>query len=107
MSFIIKTVQREVFSTELHSVTTGMRLSTQSDILPLSPVLDHNNILRVGGRVKHAKVVTEHLQPIIIPKKHHLALLLVRHFHELTFHQGRHITEGALRSAGYWVIGRT
>lgn len=103
--FIIKTVQREVFSTELHQVTTGMRLSTQSDILPLSPVLDQNNILRVGGRVKHAKVVTEHLQPIIIPKKHHLAVLLVRHFHELTFHQGRHITEGALRSAGYWVIG--
>ena len=32
-------------------------------------------------------------------------MLLVRHFHELTFHQGRHITEGALRSAGYWVIG--
>jgi hypothetical protein len=103
--FIIKTVQREVFSTELHSVTTGMRLSTQSDILPLSPVLDQNNILRVGGRVKHAKVATEHLQPIIIPKKHHLAVLFVRHFHELTFHQGRHITEGALRSAGYWVIG--
>ena len=32
-------------------------------------------------------------------------MLLVRHFHQLIFHQGRHITEGALRSAGYWVIG--
>jgi hypothetical protein len=35
--------------------------------------------------VKQAKVVTE--QPIIFPKKHHLAVLLVRHLHESTNRQ--------------------
>ncbi|CAC5390540.1 unnamed protein product [Mytilus coruscus] len=59
----------------------------------------------VGGRIRHAKTVELHLQPIIIPKKHHLAVLLTRHYHELTCHQGRHMTEGALRSGGFWVIG--
>ncbi|VDH98411.1 Hypothetical predicted protein [Mytilus galloprovincialis] len=51
------------------------------------------------------KTVELHLQPIIIPKKHHLAVLLTRHYHELTCNQGRHMTEGALRSGGFWVIG--
>lgn len=43
--------------------------------------------------------------PLIIPKNHHVAILLVRHFHEAVKHQGRHFTAGALQSAGYWIIG--
>lgn len=43
--------------------------------------------------------------PILIPKKHHIAVLLIRHFHESVYHQGRLITEGKIRSAGYWIIG--
>lgn len=44
------------------------------------------------------------MNPVILPKGH-VATLLVRRFHEEVCHQGRHITEGALRSHGYWVIG--
>ena len=43
--------------------------------------------------------------PIIIPGKHHIATLIVRHYHEAIYHQGRHLTEGAIRSAGYWITG--
>ncbi|XP_026178998.1 uncharacterized protein LOC113139742 [Mastacembelus armatus] len=32
-------------------------------------------------------------------------MILVRWFHEQVAHQGRHITEGAVRSAGYWIVG--
>ncbi|KAK3753685.1 hypothetical protein QZH41_013131 [Actinostola sp. cb2023] len=35
---------------------------------------------------------------------HHLSELLIRHYHETTYHQGRQITHGAVRQAGYWVI---
>jgi hypothetical protein len=42
--------------------------------------------------------------PIIVPKGH-VATLLIRHFHEKTFHQGRKITEGEIRSNGFWIIG--
>lgn len=42
---------------------------------------------------------------MVIPKKSHIAALLVRHFHEQTKHQGRHFTEGAIRSAGFWIVG--
>ncbi|XP_071133064.1 uncharacterized protein [Mytilus edulis] len=103
--FIIKTVQAEAFSNDINAISSVGQLLPTSNLLSLSPVLDKHNILRVGGRIRHAKTVELHLQPIIIPKKHHLAVLLTRHYHELTCHQGRHMTEGALRSGGFWVIG--
>ncbi|XP_051810316.1 uncharacterized protein LOC127535739 [Acanthochromis polyacanthus] len=31
--------------------------------------------------------------------------MIVRHYHQDVAHQGRHLTEGALRSAGVWIIG--
>lgn len=31
--------------------------------------------------------------------------MLVRHFHEQVAHQGRHFTEGAVRTAGLWITG--
>ena len=43
--------------------------------------------------------------PIILPKNHHVTRLIVQHFHQKVFHQGRNLTEGAVRAAGYWVIG--
>ncbi|XP_069028658.1 uncharacterized protein [Embiotoca jacksoni] len=41
--------------------------------------------------------------PQIIPRRSHVATLLVRHFHERVKHQGRVLTEGAVHTAG--VIG--
>ncbi|VDI62278.1 Hypothetical predicted protein [Mytilus galloprovincialis] len=82
--FIIKTVQAEAFSNDINAISSVGQLLPTSNLLSLSPVLDKHNILRVGGRIRHAKTVELHLQPIIIPKKHHLAVLLTRHYHELT-----------------------
>jgi uncharacterized protein YcgI (DUF1989 family) len=42
---------------------------------------------------------------IIVPKGHNVVTLLIRHFHDLVKHQGRHFTAGDIRAAGYWIIG--
>jgi hypothetical protein len=39
----------------------------------------------------------------VIPGRHYIATLLVRHHHEKIKHQGRHFTDGAIRSAGFWI----
>nr|XP_054601538.1 uncharacterized protein LOC129164687 [Nothobranchius furzeri] len=52
-----------------------------------------------------AAVSWEEKHPIIIPKNTHVATLLVRYYHERVAHQGRHFTEGAIRSAGLWILG--
>lgn len=55
--------------------------------------------------MRHCEAAANYKQPIIIPKGHHVATLLVRHFHQRVFHQGRKLTEGAIRTAGYWIVG--
>ncbi len=45
------------------------------------------------------------MHPALIPGKHHVTQLLIQHFHEKVSHQGRHLTEGAIRAGGYWIVG--
>lgn len=40
----------------------------------------------------------------VILIKHHIAIVLVRCHHQGMKHQGRHLTEGAIRASGLWLI---
>ncbi|KAK0139227.1 hypothetical protein N1851_024154 [Merluccius polli] len=44
-------------------------------------------------------------QPIIIPKEHHVTMLIIAHNHEKTKHQGKGFTPNKIRSNGYWIPG--
>ncbi|KAL4006299.1 tumor suppressor p53-binding protein 1 [Sarotherodon galilaeus] len=71
----------------------------------LHPILDSNGLLRVGGRIIQSELGIDTTHPLIIPARHHLGTLLIRHYHETVKHQGRHFTEGAIRAAGFWMVG--
>lgn len=43
--------------------------------------------------------------PVIMPKNHYATKLLERRFHHQVLHQGRLLTEGAIRTGGFWVVG--
>lgn len=43
--------------------------------------------------------------PVILPKDDHISVLLVRHHHAQVKHQDLHLTEGAVRAAGLWLLG--
>lgn len=43
--------------------------------------------------------------PLIVPGKHHAATLIVKHYHEQTNHLGQLFAEGAIRTAGWWIVG--
>ena len=102
---VIRTVQSEVYEEEMCALLQSKQVSKKSSLLKLNPILDDSGLLRVGGRLKHAQVPTNEKHPVIIPKNSHLAVLLIRYYHEKVQHQGRHFTEGAVRLAGYWIIG--
>ena len=102
---VIRTVQSEVYEEEMCALLQSKQVSKKSSLLKLNPILDDSGLLRVGGRLKHAQVPTNEKHPVIIPKNSHLAVLLIRYYHEKVRHQGRHFTEGAVRLAGYWIIG--
>lgn len=117
--FLIKTVQREAFADEI-KLLEGHMLDHQtvdrkhirkkknslkgSCLYQLDPFVDEDGILRVGGRLRRSALDFVEKHPAVLPKKHHLSELVIRHYHESTHHQGRLITHGAIRQAGYWVI---
>lgn len=63
---------------------------------------------RTSPTVSHlsqSKLQSHEANPLLIPGNHHVPLLLIRHHHASVKHQGRHITEGAVRSSGLWIVG--
>nr|XP_023661387.1 uncharacterized protein LOC111840623 [Paramormyrops kingsleyae] len=105
MVIIISSVQHEYFKQEYTCLQEHKTLPGQSRLKKLSVVIDADGLLRVGGRLSHAALSDKEKRPIIIPHDHHIATLIVRHYHNRVAHQGRHITEGAIRAEGFWILG--
>ena len=104
--FLIRQLQATRYAEEISSLKNNSLIKTTSSISKLDPILDHENVLRVGGRMKLGTDLTlEEKHPIIIPSKTHLSTLLVRHYHEKISHQGRGMTTARIRMAGYWIVG--
>ncbi len=103
-STIIKTVQREVYRQEFESLTKNGKVSQRSTLVRLDPFVDEKGLLRVGGRIHCADISDPEKHPLILPPNHHVTDLLIQHYHDQVAHQGRHFTEGAIRSAGLWIV---
>lgn len=101
---ILQKAQQAAFEKELSALKAGKPIPKQSPLLTLSPVLQ-NDLISIGGRLKHSELENFEKSPIVLPKDSHVSLLLTRHYHEQVHHQGRHLTDGAIRAAGLWIIG--
>ena len=82
-----------------------MTIKRSSSLYKLDPFLDEDGVLRVGGRLRQSSIPYDVKHPIILPKKGHVTNLILCHFHQLTKHQGRGITQNEIRSSGYWIVG--
>lgn len=102
---IIHAVQQECYQQEVTAIKKDESLLKNSPILRLNPFLDDEDLLRVGGRLCYSQLHKNETNPVIIPNKHHIATLIVRHHHQKVKHQGRHLTEGAIRASGLWLVG--
>ncbi|XP_033729157.1 uncharacterized protein LOC117318260 [Pecten maximus] len=103
--FVLKQEQQKYYPREIRCLATGHSIPRDSHVLRLSPFLDGNGLLRVGGRLQRSNLPNDEKRPILIPGSSHIATLLVLHFHQSVHHQCRQFTEGAIRAAGYWITG--
>ncbi|XP_015754706.1 PREDICTED: uncharacterized protein LOC107334287 [Acropora digitifera] len=114
---VLKYVQRQSFSEELvclldkesevelkKSVRASCARSVKnsSSIAKLDPVL-RDGLLCVGGRLRRAPIEQEQRHPVILPKKHHVVHLIVRHCHLLSGHSGQEYVLSLIRKS-YWII---
>ncbi|XP_023805606.1 uncharacterized protein LOC111946470 [Oryzias latipes] len=105
---VIKMVQGAAFSHEIKSLQNPTSIQTKDIVKKLhklSAFLDDQGSLRVGGRLKHAALHSNIKHPVILPRDSHVSMLLIKHYHEKTHHQGRGITMNELRASGYWILG--
>jgi hypothetical protein len=104
-SVVLREVQYRHYKSEIDALTVKKSVGLSSKLASLDPGLDGKGLLRVGGRLRESDLSLEEKHPIILPSNDHVSKLIVRHYHELVYHQGRLFTQGAIRQAGYWIVG--
>lgn len=95
-------VQGEHFPSEIEALRNGQPILTSSRLLPLSPILDQEGILRVGGRLRHAAIPEETRHPVVLPRHSHYSLLLMRQSHITSQYGGPQLMRSILSE--YWIL---
>ena len=112
LRIIISTTQRAAFGELLTTARPEPDLPREvgssvkkalkgSQLYCLLPFLNSHRILRVGGRLTRAEMEHGEKHPIALPKNNHVSRLVAKHYHLRVHHQGRQITRGAIRQAGF------
>ena len=96
-------LQREQFPAQLATLRSGTSQLAKSDHLSsLSPYLDSNGLLRVGGRLEQTLLTQDAKHPVIL-RSHRAVKLLVEYAHLFCCHGGVSLTLAVLRSR-FWVL---
>jgi hypothetical protein len=102
---VIRMMQQRDFQEEIEILQDQRKLHKGSRLISLDPFIDHEGILRVGGRVQRGPYSFEVKHPVILPKTGHFVELLIMRSHQTVCHQGRGSTMNELRARGYWILG--
>lgn len=104
LQICIKATQERHFAEEIKALSTRMKISRSSRLLNLTPFLDSDGVLRVGGRLCNADALSENAKnPIILPTESKLTELLIKHTHESLMHGSTSRTHFDVRAC-YWIL---
>lgn len=98
---VCKLVQQEAFSDEISLLKKKQLCSLR--IRRLSPLLDENEILRVGGRLNYSTLPQSTKNPILLPKNHPVVNSLIDYYHILYLHAGPTMVQSML-SNKFWIL---
>ena len=103
---LLRQHQAQYYATDLAVLTTGKEFPRNSKILNISPFLDEDTgTIRVGGRLAQSQIHHDQKFPYLVHSDSHLAILILRYFHEATLHGGGQLTLNSSRSE-YWIWQR-
>ena len=100
----VRETQREHFLEELTTLRAGGNVLRSSPLWRLSPFVDSDGILRVGGRLEMSNVPYDAKHPVILPKKHHISKLVIAHIHNQGHHNLGVIFMHAELRQRYWIV---
>ncbi|KAJ8917026.1 hypothetical protein NQ315_012944 [Exocentrus adspersus] len=98
---LIWLAQHESFSEEYKLLTSNKNLNGKSALIRLSPFLDQNGLIRVGGRLKNSSLLFGEKHPLLLSKNHRLTFLIFAQVHLDLFHPGPQLLLSTVRQ-NYW-----
>lgn len=69
----------------------------------VSPFIDENGLMRVGGRLKHATLAIDQKHPILLPRDCQFARLILNDAHSRLNHGGLEAMHNLIRQQ-YWIV---
>lgn len=103
-NFILHTAQLEMFPDEYRTLKLGNSLSNKNRLISLTPFLDSNDILRVGGRLDNSAYSYDIKHPILLCSKHHITKIIFQMYHLRLLHGGPQLLLSNIRQT-YWPLG--
>ena len=101
---LLKRAQQLQFDKQINLLKNGKELPSKDCLLSLNPFLDEDEVLRVGGRLKNAGFPHDVAHPILLPSQHAVTKMIIDYHHNAIKHQGRLLTHGAIRQAGFHIF---
>lgn len=86
LKLCVRSVQDECFQEEKYQLSKENGVLKSSHIRSLHPFTDHEDILRVGGRLQRSTLSFDEKHPMLIPQKHRFTQLLLKQEHERLLH---------------------
>ena len=98
---IVTDCQARSFPAEIAALRTGSLARTERGLAQMSPFLDGDGVMRVGGRLERAPVSYSTRHPAILPARDDVTRLIVMYNHSKVLHSGQERTLTEVRKM-YW-----
>uniref|UniRef100_A0ABD2XQ69 Integrase catalytic domain-containing protein n=1 Tax=Trichogramma kaykai TaxID=54128 RepID=A0ABD2XQ69_9HYME len=96
-------VQGLHFARDIGALRRKADLPRNSLLLRFNPYIDHENLLRIGGRLQNSNLSLDERSPYVLPHNSFLSLLLARDAHSRSLHGGTQMTLSRLRRR-FWIL---
>ncbi|XP_068143648.1 uncharacterized protein [Drosophila tropicalis] len=101
--FCLRQAQNQ-FNDDRQLLLRKQSVERRSILSKLSPFVDEDGIVRVGGRLERSQLPADAKHPVVLPKQHRLVELLLKHEHKVNLHPGVSAMFVTIRQK-YWIIG--
>ena len=100
----VRLSQQQDFEADINRLRQSLPIQRGNPLRALSPFLDDDQVLRVGGRLTHSQLPYDEKHPVILSGRSHLGRLLIDWAHLRALHAGFRVTYAyAIQRA--WLIG--
>lgn len=87
-TLLLRHSQRTSYAKEFEMLEGKRPLPAGHTLSALSPYIDEDGLLRVGGRLQRAELASSTAHPLIMSISSHVVVLLVRRTHQVLLHAG-------------------